>query len=348
MTKRLAVGRAEASCLVAGQPISPSPVRQPRAALAAGWAAALLLCLGLLAGCAASPDGLAPAPDAGATPQGSAASHASAASSAASLADVPAYAGDPWVTVNGNQPAFSAADLAAISGTEEYGQLDALGRCTAAFALVGPETQPTAKRSGQKHRPSGWVQAFYPEIGLDHLYERSHLLAHSLTGEDDNPLNLITGTAYLNHEGMYDFERAVDNYVDLTGNHVLMRVTPLFQGDELVARGVQMEAWSVEDEGEGVCLNVYCYNVQPGVAIDYATGRSWLEGAEEGAEPAAGAAAAEEASYVLNMRQKKAHLPDCPSVSAMSAANRREVTAALADLIAQGYDPCSRCLAGAA
>lgn len=328
----------------------PAFPRQGRLALA--WAKAvaaalaLLLCLAPAAGCSApQPTGGASAPGAQAPASAAPAGGASAdagSTGASSLADVAPYAGDPWVVINGNQPEFSPADLAALHGTEEYGALDALGRCTAAFAVVGPETQPTAKRAGQRHNPSGWVQAFYPEIGLDHLYERSHLLAHSLTGEDDNPRNLITGTAYLNHEGMYDFERAVDNYVDLTGNHVIMRVTPLFQGSELVARGVQMEAWSVEDGGAGVCLNAYCYNVQPGVAIDYATGRSWLEG-EPAPEPPAAADGAE-ASYVLNLRQKKVHRPDCSSVDAMSAANRRDAVAALDELVAQGYSPCARCL----
>lgn len=190
---------------------------------------------------------------------------------------IPAYSGEASIEVNGNVPSFSEADAAVAFGTELYGDLDSLGRCTGAFALVGRETQPTSKRGNISNiKPSGWKQNLdLYALGLNHLYERSHLIAHKLTGEDANERNLITGTHYLNQGAMSYFETIVGDYVDATGGHVLMRVTPIFNDDELVARGVQMEAYSVEDGGSSVSFNVFCYNVQPGVTIDYATGNSF-------------------------------------------------------------------------
>lgn len=195
------------------------------------------------------------------------------------LESVPEYSGDAYVELNGNIPQFSEQDFQSPIATETYGELDSLGRCTFAFAVVGKETQPTQKRGNISNiKPSGWHQSMdVRAIGLDHLYERSHLIAHMLTAEDANARNLITGTHYLNQGAMSQFETEVANYINGEGGHVLMRVTPIFQGDELVARGVQMEAYSLEDEGKSVCFNVFCYNVQPGVAIDYATGYSELE-----------------------------------------------------------------------
>lgn len=192
---------------------------------------------------------------------------------------VPAYSGEPFIEINGGIPTFTSDDKAVAYGTEIYGELDPLGRCTGAFALVGRETQPTSKRGNISDiKPSGWKQNLdLYALGLDHLYERSHLIAHKLTAEDANRENLMTGTHYLNQGAMSRFETIVGDHVDATGGHVLMRVTPLFVGDELVARGVQMEAYSLEDDGASVSFNVYCYNVQPGVTIDYSTGASWIE-----------------------------------------------------------------------
>lgn len=191
---------------------------------------------------------------------------------------VPEYSGEAYIEVNGNAPDFTEEDKTVPYGTEIYGELDQLGRCTGAFALVGPETLPTGKRGNISDvKPSGWRQNLdLYSLGLDHLYERSHLIAHKLTAEDANKENLITGTHYLNQGAMSQFETIVGDYVNATGGHVLMRVTPVFLGDELVARGVQMEAYSLEDEGKSVSFNVYCYNVQPGVEIDYVTGESRL------------------------------------------------------------------------
>ena len=198
------------------------------------------------------------------------------AGGAVSLADIPAYTDTPYVELNGNEPDFDQADFTTES-FETYGELDSLGRCTAAYANVGRDLMPTEKRGDiSSVHPSGWVQAQYDFVDGKSLYNRCHLIGYQLTGENANERNLITGTRYLNVEGMLPFENLVADYIKETGNHVLYRVSPVFDGDDLVAEGVQMEAESVEDGGEGVCYNVFCYNVQPGVEIDYATGESRL------------------------------------------------------------------------
>lgn len=193
--------------------------------------------------------------------------------------EIPVYAGQPYTVIKDNVPDFTEEEKSCTDAFEYYGNLDTLGRCTVTFANVCPQTQPTEKRGtiGQV-RPSGWHTVKYNDlIDGNYLYNRCHLIGYQLTGENANVSNLITGTRYLNVEGMLPFEDMVDNYVDETGNHVLYRVTPIFKGDELVARGVRMEAWSVEDAGTGICFDVFCYNVQPGIVIDYATGDSQRE-----------------------------------------------------------------------
>ncbi len=198
---------------------------------------------------------------------------------AADLLDsIPEYCGDPYVTVNDNLPYFTDDQLT-VTAWESYSDLDALGRCGPAEACVGRELMPEGERGEiTQVRPSGWKQVWYDAMDGDPLYNRCHLIAFHLTGENANVRNLITGTRYMNFEGMLDFENMIGDYVRDTGNHVLYRVTPVFRGRELVARGVQMEAYSVEDGGRAVCFNVFCYNVQPGVEIDYATGESRLSG----------------------------------------------------------------------
>lgn len=286
-----------------------------------------------------------------------------------SYRDVPAFEGNPYVYVNDGEPTFTDEQRAAEPGHEHYGELDELGRCTAAFAVVGPETQPTEKRGSiGEVLPSGWQMAKYDFVEGKYLFNRCHLLGYQLTGENANERNLITGTRYLNVQGMLPFENAVADYVDATGNHVLMAVMPVFEGSELVARGVHMMAESVEDGGEGVAFNVFCYNVQPGVVIDYGTGESMLEedatplpdvsGAESAPDTASEGAGAGEASekgatgsaegkgtteYVLNTNSKKFHLPSCSSVDQMSPKNREDVEDTRENLIAKGYDPCKRC-----
>ncbi len=193
--------------------------------------------------------------------------------------EIPVYAGQPYTVIKDNVPDFTEEEKSCTDAFEYYGDLDTLGRCTVTFANVCFQTQPTEKRGtiGQV-RPSGWHTVKYNDlIDGNYLYNRCHLIGYQLTGENANVSNLITGTRYLNVEGMLPFEDMVDDYVDETGNHVLYRVTPIFKGDELVARGVRMEAWSVEDAGTGICFDVFCYNVQPGIVIDYATGDSQRE-----------------------------------------------------------------------
>lgn len=289
---------------------------------------------------------------------------------ALSYRDIPAFDGNPYVYVNDGEPVFTDEQRAAEPGYEHYDELDELGRCTAAFAVVGPETQPTEKRGsiGEVRPPPGWQMAKYDFVEGKYLFNRCHLLGYQLTGENANERNLITGTRYLNVQGMLPFENAVADYVDATGNHVLMAVTPVFESSELVARGVHMMAESVEDGGEGVAFNVFCYNVQPGVVIDYGTGESMLEedatplpdvsgaesvpgaaseGTDAGEASEKGATGSNEskgvAEYVLNTNSKKFHLPSCSSVDQMSPKNREDVEDTRENLIANGYDPCKRC-----
>ena len=258
-----------------------------------------------------------------------------------SLDEVPAYSGAPYVEIDGNQPAFTEADYTTES-FEEYAPLDRLGRCGTAYACISTDLMPTEERGsiGQV-KPSGWQTVKYDFIDGKYLYNRCHLIGFQLTGENANECNLITGTRYLNIEGMLPFENLVADYIEETGAHVLYRATPVFEGDNLVASGVQLEGWSVEDEGEGVCFNVYCYNVQPGVTIDYATGDSQ---AADDNTPAADTAV--EQTYVLNTRSKKYHLPDCPSVDRISSANRQDYTGTQEALRAEGYTPCGQCIEG--
>lgn len=191
-----------------------------------------------------------------------------------SLKDIPDYSGSAFIEINGNEPYFSDDDYT-TSSFEYYADLDELGRCGTAYACVGTDIMPTEER-GQigKIKPSGWQTVKYDFIDGKYLYNRCHLIAYQLTGENANEKNLITGTRYLNVTGMLPFEKMVANYVKTTGNHALYRVTPVFENDDLVAKGVLIEAKSVEDKGEGVTLCVYCYNVQPNVTINYKTGKS--------------------------------------------------------------------------
>lgn len=249
------------------------------------------------------------------------------------LTDLPAYSGEPYVVLNDNVPDFPEEDRTTVS-FETYSELDDLGRCGPAYANVGQDLMPTEKRGsiGQV-RPSGWQVAKYDCVDGKYLYNRCHLIGYQLTAENANEKNLITGTRYLNVTGMLPFENLVADYVKETDHHVLYRVTPIFEGENLVASGVQMEAWSVEDQGEGVEFNVYCYNVQPGITIDYATGASTLNSVDGAAE----------AHYVLNTNTRKFHLPSCSSVADIRSAYRQDYTGTRADLTAQGYAPCKRC-----
>lgn len=199
-------------------------------------------------------------------------------SSSYDMSSIPEFNGkDAYVVLNNNKPNFTKEDMTTKS-FEKYSKLDNLGRCGVAFANVGKDIMPTEERGsiGQV-KPSGWQTIKYDIVDGKYLYNRCHLIGYQLTGENANRENLVTGTRYLNIDGMLDFENDIADYVKKTGNHVLYRVTPIFQGSELVCRGVQMEALSVEDNGKGIKFNVFAYNAQPGVEIDYSTGKSKLK-----------------------------------------------------------------------
>ena len=198
---------------------------------------------------------------------------------------IPAYEGKAYVAVNGNVPYFTE-DEYTTDAYENYSELDSFGRCGVVMACLGKETMPAKdedRESINNVTPSGWVQKKYPAdlVSGSWLYNRCHLIGWQLSAENDNERNLITGTRYFNagnseEQGMLLFENMVADYIKETGNHVLYRVTPVYDGNNLVASGILMEAYSVEDNGEGICFNVYFYNVQPGITIDYATGESWI------------------------------------------------------------------------
>lgn len=211
-----------------------------------------------------------------------------------SLDAIPAYDGKAYVAVNNNEPFFTDSDMT-TTAFENYSDLDSLGRCGVAYANICKEIMPTEKRDKiGMIKPSGWHTVKYDVIKDRYLYNRCHLIGYQLAGENANPKNLITGTRYLNVEGMLPFENLVADYVNNTGNHVLYRVTPMFSGSNLVANGVLIEAKSVEDNGGGILFNVYCYNVQPGIGINYENGDSWLDGTtpqNEGSQNSAGSVA---------------------------------------------------------
>ena len=292
--------------------------------------------------------------------------------SAFNTADVPAYSGKPYTAVNNNEPYFTSDDLT-TEAFENYSELDSLGRCGVAYANVCLETMPTEKRGSiSEVKPTGWHSVKYDNVDGKSLYNRCHLIGYQLTAENANQQNLITGTRYLNVDGMLPFENMVADYVKETDNHVLYRVTPIFTGDNLVADGVLMEGYSVEDEGDGICFCAYAYNVQPGITIDYATGDSWLSSengnsdSSSGGNSAVSQSAADKSGtqqaavqtesvketsapvstgteYILNTNTKKFHYPSCSSVKQMKASNKKEYTGSRDDLIAQGYDPCKKC-----
>lgn len=274
----------------------------------------------------------------------------SAGTSAFNLASVPAYSGQSYAVVNDNKPYFTDADLTAVS-FETYSDLDSLGRCGVAYASVGQDLMPTEERGaiGQV-KPSGWHTIEYDNVDGKYLYNRCHLIGYQLSAENANEKNLITGTRYLNVQGMLPFENMAADYVKETGNHVLYRVTPIFEGNNLVASGVLMEAESVEDKGEGVLYCVYVYNVQPGIRINYATGDSSASGTTQAVAElttqAATQAASQQAtteSYILNTNTKKFHRPSCSSVKQMKESNKKSSSESRDAIIAAGYDPCKKC-----
>lgn len=255
-----------------------------------------------------------------------------------------AYDGKPYVVINDNDPDFTDADMTTTS-FESYGELDGLGRCTTAFANIGKDLMPAEKRGSiGEVKPTGWQTAKYDNVDGKYLYNRCHLIGYQLTGENANEKNLITGTRYLNVDGMLPFENMVADYIKETNNHVLYRVTPVFSGDNLVASGVHMEAKSVEDNGDGVLFNVYCFNAQPGIAIDYATGDSHQDDSiVADASKSTTAAEANVQTYVLNTNTKKFHKESCNSARSMDASNKKIYTGSRQEIIDMGYEACGVC-----
>ena len=261
------------------------------------------------------------------------------------LSNIPNYSGDPYVKINDNKPSFSDSEIT-TTAFESYSNLDFWGRCGVAIACCGKELMPKAneeRESISSVTPSGWVQAEYDFINGKYLYNRCHLIGWQLTAENANEKNLIAGTRYLNIEGMLPFENMVADYIKETGNHVMYRVTPIYNGNDLLPSGVQMEGYSVEDKGEGISFNVYCYNVQPGVTIDYASGRSCRAG-ESLPSATVESKPLESNSYVLNTSSKKIHLPDCSKVTNLSNENKEEFSGDVSELLADGYTYCGICL----
>lgn len=273
-----------------------------------------------------------------------------------SIDDIPEYSGDLYIPIHNNVPYFGKDEL--ITTTfENYSDLDALGRCGVAYANLSKDTMPTSKRESiSKVKPSGWKNKKYDNVDGGWLYNRSHLIGFQLAGENANEENLITGTRYFNAEGMLPFENMIADYIKETDNHVLYRVTPMYHNNDLVAKGVLIEAKSVEDDYIEFC--VFVYNVQPDIEINYATGESRQIGKNEetsyNEDNATSETITEEhnhtsqqnsiaTTYILNTNTKKFHLSDCASVKRMSEKNKLTYEGSRQDVINKGYDPCKKC-----
>lgn len=281
------------------------------------------------------------------------------------LDDIPEYKNHAYVEINGGDPLFDDDEITNVA-FESYSPLDLLGRCGVAFACIGIEIMPTEERDEIANvTPSGWEyngvsnNNQYDFVENKYVYNRCHLIGFQLAGENDNERNLITGTRYMNIEGMLPFENQVADYVEETENHVMYRVTPIYNGYDWVAQGVLMEAYSVEDNGRGVCFCIFAYNVQPGVLIDYYTGANVASGEElpkidtegdnrdeimngptddEPEDEVTG-----EITYVLNTNSKKFHKPSCSHAKNLTGENRKETDKSREEVIADGYSPCGTC-----
>ncbi|MBR3968944.1 MAG: DNA/RNA non-specific endonuclease [Clostridia bacterium] len=256
------------------------------------------------------------------------------------LSDVPEFSDEPYVIINNNIPDFKDTDLV-THAYENYAPLDTLGRCGIAFVCVGTELMPTGDRGEiGMIKPTGWHTVKYDSVDGKYLYNRCHLIGFQLTGENANRQNLITGTRYLNVEGMLPFENLIAEYVKETENHVLYRVTPIFEGDNLLATGVQMEGYSVEDNGKEICFNIFAYNAQPDIEIDYKTGKSKLKNSASVDTQSE----QKDITYIINKNSKKFHLPTCSSVKDMKPQNKKESNQTRKELEKLGYSPCKACL----
>ncbi|MBE6808287.1 MAG: hypothetical protein E7524_02330 [Ruminococcaceae bacterium] len=256
----------------------------------------------------------------------------------ASVNDAPEFSGEPYVAIRNNEPQFDSKDLVTKS-YESYSKLDSFGRCGVVMACIGTDIMPTEERGsiGQV-KPTGWHTVKYDIVDGKYLYNRCHLIGFQLTGENANEQNLITGTRYLNIEGMLPFENMIADYVRETENHVIYRVTPVYKSSDLLASGVQMEAFSVEDNGEGICFNVYAYNSQPGIEINYSNGESKLAGDKitpDGNET--------ETEYILNTNSKKFHTANCSLAKDIKASNKKLSKEDRSTLLEKGYSPCKGC-----
>ncbi len=274
-----------------------------------------------------------------------------------SLDEIPEYKRSATVEINGGDPFFEEQEIT-DDAFESYSPLDALGRCGVAFACIGIEIMPTEERGDiASVTPSGWEYGgisnnnTYDFVENGYIYNRCHLIGFQLAGENDNERNLITGTRYLNIEGMLPFENMVADYVEKTGNHVMYRVTPIFSGLDYVARGVLMEAYSVEDNGRGICFCVYAYNVQPGVTIDYFTGVNVKSGEtlpeindeNDNRTEVGGSTEGEVCDYILNTNTKKFHYVGKSCAPKSDSKNYKEYTGTREDLINEGYSLCGTC-----
>ena len=258
---------------------------------------------------------------------------------------LPAYSGTAYTVVNNNQPNFSAEELT-TKGYEKYSSLDSLGRCGVALASCGKEIMPGANEergSISSIKPTGWIQKSYSGVSGGYLWNRCHLIGWQLSAENANKQNLITGTRYMNINGMLPFENMVADYIRETGNHVAYRITPIFEGRNLVCSGVQMEAYSIEDEGESICFNVYCYNVQPGITINYATGDSTGPSSETTSKPSV------EQNDSQDNQETNTEMVWIPKTgskyhrnsSCSNMKNPSQVSKQVA--IQRGYEPCKKC-----
>lgn len=255
------------------------------------------------------------------------------------LDSIPPYSGIAYIELNNNTPLFSEDEITDVS-FESYSDLDELGRCGVCIASIGPDIMPTEERGRiSSVKPTAWHSVQYDNVDGGSLYNRCHLIGFQLTGENANYKNLITGTRYMNIDGMVGFENMVADYVKETGNHVMYRATPIFDGNNLLASGVTLEGYSVEDGGAGICFYVYCYNVQPDIYIDYTTGDSYYNGADKSETPDKDIAM----NYILNTKTKKFHTDDCTGIEDIKESNRNAYTGTREALIKQGYSPCGNC-----
>ncbi len=263
-----------------------------------------------------------------------------------SLDSIPDYSGEAYVVINGGEPFFEKNEIT-DTAFEKYSPLDPLGRCGAAFASIGKELMPTEERGSiSSVKPSGWEfdgKSNNNEYDFGYIYNRSHLIGWQLTGEDATEENLITGTVYMNTSGMLPFENMVADYIKETENHVMYRATPIYDGYNLVASGVLIEALSVEDGGEGIKFCVYVYNVQPDIEIDYYTGKNRKPGEQDTSHPQEPEDSAATGVYILNKNSKKFHLPNRSCSDSIKEENREEYNGSADSLIEIGYSACGIC-----